>query len=332
MAGPSHACAIRTDGTVWCWGSNEEGQLGQGCSELFDKPVRVPNVTGAVDGGVGNAHTCVVRKDGTVWCWGTNESGELGIGVSECDPDDGDDEDGPKCECEEKKKGSTKGDDDDEEDEEEERSGRDSDSDEDEERESEYERKFREEEEERRKELEKHPYADHKPEAKRSLVRRQVSGLKGVVSIAAGATHSCAVKKDGTVWCWGENSECVLGNPETSATCSTDPVKVEGLGKVKKVYAGLGVPGNFTCALTRDHEVYCWGDNSSGQLGDGSTESQSCPVKVANLDRPVRLGAGADHVCAVDTKGCLLCWGSNKSGQLGSGREKMRRTPGRVVR
>jgi alpha-tubulin suppressor-like RCC1 family protein len=101
-----------------------------------------------------------------------------------------------------------------------------------------------------------------------------VPGLSGVVALAAGAFHSCALKTDGTVVCWGYNFNGQLGDGSTTARLS--PTAVPALGGVAALAAG----DYHSCALKTDGTARCWGYNASGQLGDGSTTNRSSNVDV----------------------------------------------------
>ena len=80
-AGAAHSCAIVADGTVWCWGANDDGQLGDGDTASTPTPTPVAGLTEARQLGAGAAHTCALRADGGVWCWGGDFAGQLGDGV-----------------------------------------------------------------------------------------------------------------------------------------------------------------------------------------------------------------------------------------------------------
>jgi alpha-tubulin suppressor-like RCC1 family protein len=144
-----------------------------------------------------------------------------------------------------------------------------------------------------------------------------VSGLSsGVAAIAAGTNETCAVTAAGGVLCWGENAQGALG--DGSAMDSAVPVAVSGLSSG---VAAVGVGTSYACALTTGGAVLCWGDNTYGQLGIGSTLSNSAvPVAVSGLSSGVAaISTAPAHACALTTAGAILCWGNNDVGQLGTG-------------
>ncbi len=142
------------------------------------------------------------------------------------------------------------------------------------------------------------------------------TGLEsGVLAVAAGVFHVCVMKTNGEIWCWGENLVGELGD----GTNQNVPIPV----KVINMEAGaqsVVVGGSHTCALTKSGGVKCWGGNSSGQLGDGSTSDRNSPVDVTGMTSGVvAIAAGGSHTCAVLTGGAVKCWGLNENGQLGNG-------------
>ncbi|NMB87337.1 MAG: hypothetical protein GYA17_03190, partial [Chloroflexi bacterium] len=148
-----------------------------------------------------------------------------------------------------------------------------------------------------------------------SLAPRDVPGLSyGVRQIATGESHTCALSSEGSVSCWGNNSSGQLGNGNNDTQLS--PVLVAGLAEpVVSISAGA----MHSCALTESGAVYCWGNNLSGQLGDGSTNTASIPRLVAGVSGAKAISAGASHTCALLSNGGMSCWGSNERGQLGNG-------------
>jgi alpha-tubulin suppressor-like RCC1 family protein len=144
----------------------------------------------------------------------------------------------------------------------------------------------------------------------------------GVVGIAAGDFHTCALTTKGTVRCWGDNASGQLGSG--LATGRSVPIEVVGLSSGVTAITG----GEYhTCAITTDTAVWCWGFNRVRQLGDGSTIDRRTPVEVSGLRGAVAITAGLYHTCALTRSGSVLCWGGNEGGQLGDGTQNDSGTP-----
>jgi alpha-tubulin suppressor-like RCC1 family protein len=147
----------------------------------------------------------------------------------------------------------------------------------------------------------------------------KVEGLPGPATNAAiGAWHACAIV-GGAVWCWGTGTAGELGNGSTAH--SARPVAAAGLGSSVTTLAIGGGPGegDATCAV-RAGELLCWGNGQSGRLGDGQTSSRGVASAVANLSKSaVGVAAGFDHACALLTGDEVRCWGQGGDGQLGDG-------------
>ena len=131
-----------------------------------------------------------------------------------------------------------------------------------------------------------------------------VHDINSAVSVVAGYHHSCAVLVSGVVQCWGYNNTEQQGDDNTASRSSL-PVTVSGLGEVTAMATGE----LHSCALLAIGEVQCWGENSSGQLGNGGGYSGLRPVKVSGISNAVAITAGNGHSCAVLRSGSVQCWG-----------------------
>ena len=136
-----------------------------------------------------------------------------------------------------------------------------------------------------------------------SVVPVPVSNLNDATAIAAGGSHTCALKADHTVACWGSNQNGQLGNGTT--TESNVPVSVSNLDDAIAISVDL----RHTCALKADHTVACWGYNDHGQLGIGSTVDWDVPVTVSNLDDATAITTGGYYTCALKADHTVVCWG-----------------------
>jgi alpha-tubulin suppressor-like RCC1 family protein len=140
-----------------------------------------------------------------------------------------------------------------------------------------------------------------------------VSGLSGVVSLALGNEHSCALSSAGTVQCWGSGFLGQLGHGVFTNTAN--PVLVSNLNASAIALAG---GGGFNCAVLTDGTVRCWGDNQFGTLGNGSAAaSSSVPVTVSGINNAVAVASEGSHACVLRADNTVACWGSNAFGQLG---------------
>src|SRR6185503_12507444 len=141
-----------------------------------------------------------------------------------------------------------------------------------------------------------------------------VSGLTGAVALAAGYGHTCALLTDGTMRCWGGNSEGELGNGTITNPGTAQPVVVSGISGASAIATGA----YHTCALLANGTLRCWGRNGQGQLGDGTFTGSSTPRSVGGLTGVAAVSGGGAHTCAVLTDGTVRCWGDNEFGQIGN--------------
>ena len=140
-------------------------------------------------------------------------------------------------------------------------------------------------------------------------------------AIAAGRNHTVALKSDGSLWAWGNNSSGQLGDGSSNASSSPRSI---GSG-----YAAISAGGSHTLALKADGSLWAWGNNSAGQLGDGSSNAGAVPRQVAASFSAV--AAGENHSLALKADGSLWTWGDNTSGQLGDGTTNSGRVPARIA-
>jgi alpha-tubulin suppressor-like RCC1 family protein len=259
-----HTCARTSDGSVWCWGLNSHGQLGDGTTSWRARPVQVTRgdstpLAGVTAISTGDWFTCARTSGGAAWCWGYNDFGGLGDGTVEHDR--------------------------------------------------------------------YHPVR---------VMQHDGSPLAGVTAIATGDVHTCARTSGGAAWCWGYNYYGQLG--DGTRTDRRRAVRVTGTdGNPFAGVTAIAAGGDHTCALTRDGTAWCWGENSGGQLGDGTTTHRRHSVQVVNADgSPFRgvtaISVGIDDTCAVTSDGAAWCWGGNWDGQLGDGTTTDRRHPVQVTK
>jgi len=240
-AGGVHTLALKSDGTVWAWGSNQNGQCGNPETVDCYSPVQVQGISGVVAVSAGGDDSFALKSDGTVWAWGDNRYGQLGDGTTTSRATPG-----------------------------------------------------------------------------------QAIGLSGVIAVGTGDSHTIALKSDGTVWAWGNNSLGQLGDGTTASR--NFPVQVLGLTGVKAVSAN----GYYSIALKSDGSLVAWGSNVYGQLGDGTTTRRLSPFQVPGVADIVALSAGFGHVLVLKSDGSVWSWGYNEYGQVGDGTTTNRSLPSQV--
>jgi alpha-tubulin suppressor-like RCC1 family protein len=242
-AGIRFSCAVRADGSVWCWGEN-----------VFDDgvsltPQRVEGIADATAIAAGGAHVCALRATREIVCWGLGQLGQLGGGTFTND------------------------------------SG--------------------------------------------SATLVTVSGISDATAITAGWNHTCALRADSSVWCWGGNGDGATGYGQLgngTLDNAPSPVQVVGLANVIQVSAG----GWSTCAVLGDSTAWCWGYGERGGLGDGASQNSATPVEVSGIDDAAQIAVGGWHACAIRSGGRVSCWGDNSwagGGELGDGTQTDRSTP-----
>ncbi len=276
----NHSAAVKSDGSVWTWGNNSNGQIGDGTTTQRTTPVQVGGVSSAVSVGAGYFHTLALSADGTVKSWGGNSYGQLGdgtttqrtspvavgglsgvIGLGA----------GYAHTIALRADGTvwtwglnTSG-----------------------------------------------QLGDGTTTQRTSPVR--VPGLSGVISVVAGFYHNLALKSDGTVWAWGQNTNGQLGDGTTAQR--NLPVRSGTIAGVTDLAAGL----SHSLALRADGTIWSWGGNSSGQLGDGTTAQRTAPVQMSGVTDAISIAAGYGSSHLLRSNGSVWGCGLNSNGQLGDG-------------
>jgi alpha-tubulin suppressor-like RCC1 family protein len=282
IAGGDHTCSVAAAGTLFCWGENNDGELGDTTLENKSAPLPVGfDVPDLLSVALGHDHTCAQDVSGQLRCWGSDRRGQLGIAT-----------------------------------------------------------------------------------LLRSDVPLQVLDLTGAVDVASGDGHSCAVLSSGLARCWGRNSDGELGS--NGGLTDGSPLEVVDVSAAGSVFAtatracvhetpdavrcfggssnsvlgdgsvsdrntaqiinavvtaptAIAIGGSHSCAISGAAELFCWGSNSGGKLGNGTTTNTLTATASTAAAMPTSIAAGDTHTCAVDNTGALLCWGEGTQGQLGDG-------------
>jgi alpha-tubulin suppressor-like RCC1 family protein len=158
----------------------------------------------------------------------------------------------------------------------------------------------------------------------RSIPQR-VGAESDWVEVACGGLHTCAIREGGALYCWGSNPAGQLGLGEVSGDRTTPQRVGTSLG-----WRGLASKARFNCALREGESLWCWGDNSDGQLGTSDAVDRRAPVRISEALRWAQVRVGPLHTCAITVDHALYCWGLNDFGQLGTGDATSARVATRV--
>jgi alpha-tubulin suppressor-like RCC1 family protein len=297
--GSSHSCALRTDGTVWCWGSSDAGQVGVTGDRAEPTQVQqLPNGHAAMQIAAGENFTCALMDDGTVWCWGDNGSLQLGV----CMPTPPEtsarpleamvytNPTSPVCGvgvplhatqisvggqhvCAlgtdealycwgENQVGSHGG------------------------------------------------QSGQNPAMLDDVPGPMKVAFDGAVQVQVGDEYSCVVKDEHSVWCFGANTLGELGIGDM--TDSFVPANVVGLGDAETLVAD----DETACVQTRDGGLWCWGNGASGLLGTDLSHNVLSPIRIGSATAAFG-GGTSETICVGQNNGVLECFGANDSGQAG---------------
>ncbi|MEM9468612.1 MAG: hypothetical protein AAF988_00450 [Pseudomonadota bacterium] len=303
-SGGSFVCSLNDDQSIKCWGLNNTGRLGTGSLTSSTVPLSVASNEKYIDLAVSDEEGCALRTDGRVDCWGNNTSGELGLGdtVRRTVPTTV-----PNLS---NIVSITAG---------------------------------------------KDNFCSLGSDRTVKCWGRNLEGQLGigtttsfesvpqdvaitdVIDISSGGaiassnniSGTCALRANGTVWCWGRNIHGQVGNGTSGTTSVNTPTQVTGITDA----VDISRAGGSACAIIDDGTIECWGLGSVGQLGQGTFSSSTVPVTVSNIDNAVKLSEGSSsaHICAVLTDGSARCWGSNDNGQLGNNATSSSNVPVDVI-
>jgi len=233
-AGSYHTCGLLSNGSMMCWGYNNYGQIGDG-TENEDRlnPVFVNSTESFVSITAGNAHTCGLLSNGSMMCWGRNNYGQIGNGSASADV----------------------------------------------------------------------------------LNPVFVNSTDSFVSITGGDYHNCGLLENGSMMCWGRNTDGQIGNGSAGGN-ALNPVFVNTTESFVSITGGE----SHTCSLLSNGSSMCWGRNDEGQIGDGTNGTDRLnPVFVNTTESFVSITGVGQHTCGLLSNGSSMCWGYNSDGQIGDG-------------
>jgi alpha-tubulin suppressor-like RCC1 family protein len=280
-AGYNHNAGLKSNGTIYTWGNNAAGQLGDAANSNRTTPILVGTDDHWISIDGGDAHTVGIKSDGTLWAWGFNEYGQLGDGSinNKNEPVKiGNDNkwvsvsaglrttlgiksDGTLWAWGSNENGQLIND------------GNNSD----------------------------------------QIVPVQIGTDNKWVSVEAGNLFSFGIKSDGTLWAWGLGEYGQLG--DGTETLRNSPVQIGTDNRWVSVTAGY----HHALGLKSDGTIWAWGLNEKGQLGDGTILQRNSPVQVESDNKWIKISAGASHSIGIKSDGTLWAWGENITGQLGNG-------------
>lgn len=283
--GVAHTCALKTDGSVWCFGDSKEGQLGQGNTEASSIPLLVPLPAKAIQLSSEARTACAILETGELWCWGYNWEGGIGLddqhpGVNQLAPvRSGGQSDwksvgtGDGHTCGVRGVGLLFG------------WGRNSSA---------------------------NLGLGSTMDSQRRVATR-IGTDEDWLSVVAGQDSGCGLRAGGRLFCWGGNSFGNLGMGDTELRLSPTEV-VAG-----RAWTDVAIDTFHACGIDDQRALYCWGRATEGQLGSGDNTDRLEPLPIESGRSFAQVVVGRMFSCAVTTDDVVLCTGENVAGQLGVG-------------
>jgi alpha-tubulin suppressor-like RCC1 family protein len=292
-SGTSHTIEVKPNGTVQSWGTNSNGQLGNGTTTDSAARVQVSGLTNITSVASGTLHNLALKSDGTVWTWGYNNYGQLGDGtsVSKSTPvqisglsDVASIAAGSSTGYAIKSDGTVWA----------------------------------------------WGYNNYGQLGDGTTTNRnapvQVTGLTNIVKVSTSGSHALFLRSDGAVYVVGHNNNGQLGIGST--TNKSLALEIASFTATDIV---ASQSGTHSMALKSDGTVWTWGYNASGQLGIASTTDKTAPVKISSLSSVSKIAAYGSSSYAIKTDGTAWAWGANGSGQLGDGTTTTRSAPVQIT-
>jgi alpha-tubulin suppressor-like RCC1 family protein len=265
--GGNFTVALKSDGSVWVWGLNSSGQLGDGSTTTRSSPEKLTTANllnpthspplSVIAVSAGAYHTLALRSDKTVWAWGLNTNGQLGDNTT--------------------------------------------------------------------------TQRNAPVQVMKSDGSGGTTALTNIIAICAGYYHSLALDGSGNLWAWGLDSSGQLGDNMPASQQKLAQI-VGGLTSTGVTVTEIGAGEYHSLAVTSDGKVWAWGDNNTGQLGDGTTTQRNTPVVVNNIGTAhsvpiVQIVGGENHSMALDSNNTVWTWGLGTYGELGNNSTAQQNSP-----